>query len=101
MFQLRDLFSVNATTPCSTHELIGCRCVSGTIDGVEPERGADDEQDDDDTEESEIEDWDAPEKEGSGFMPASQYKPPKEKKRSVCVPCRWYPLALASFSSQG
>lgn len=82
-FQLRDLFSVNATTPCSTHELIGCRCVSGTIDGVEPEVAADESNQEDESNESEIEDWDAPEEGQSGFMPASQYKPPKENKRPV------------------
>lgn len=74
---------MNETTSCATHELIGCSCVSGTIDGVEPEHAA--EEEDETEDESEIEDWDSDASGGrrktSGFMPASQYKPPKEKKK--------------------
>ncbi|KAF8317932.1 hypothetical protein DL93DRAFT_2186416 [Clavulina sp. PMI_390] len=80
--ELRDLFSVNMTTSCGTHDLIGCRCISGTVDGIEPE--ALPEEADLEELESDIEDWDDPEGGFSkgGFMPASQYKPPKEKKSS-------------------
>lgn len=74
---------MNETTSCATHELIGCSCVSGTVDGVEPEHTA--EEEDESGDESDIEDWDSDasdgKRRGSGFMPASQYKPPKEKKK--------------------
>ena len=28
-FELRDLFTIHASTPCHTHDLLGCRCASG------------------------------------------------------------------------
>ena len=76
--QLRDLVSVNATTACSTHELINCSCISGLIDGIQPEAPTEDV--DVQSEDSDIEDWDGPEGAPNHFMPASQYKPPKKKR---------------------
>jgi hypothetical protein len=78
------LFTVNAATPCGTHELIGCSCISGTGDGIEPDSSMDSLLQED-SDNSDIEDWeyDADKDTLGTFMPASQLKSPKEPSRKV------------------
>ncbi|KAF9515524.1 hypothetical protein BS47DRAFT_1293769 [Hydnum rufescens UP504] len=77
--ELRDLFTIHPLTACHTHELLDCHCVSGTVDGTEPEftpaGNASDASEDD-----EIEDVDDADNASLGFVPASQYRARKVRK---------------------
>ncbi|KAF8332093.1 SNF2 family N-terminal domain-containing protein [Cantharellus anzutake] len=74
--ELKDLFTIHPAARCHTHELLACSCVSGTSDGALEETGESgglvDEVED------KIEDSDDDDV-LTGFVPASQYKPPKNK----------------------
>jgi len=68
-FKLRDLFTIYASTPCHTHDLLGCRCSSGNAN-----RSADRPN------EVDMEDSDSDPDVQSGWVVASQVKLAKTDK---------------------
>lgn len=80
-------------TACHTHELLGCHCIPGTADGVGSAPLESPSADENESGEDEIEDFDEDlDKNLKDFMPASQYKPPKVRKKVSLTHRKYLPL---------